>query len=205
MVPGRCGRRLRRCEQPERGSDDQGCESTAHVFKINSRSRVAWWREGPTQSVSPTQRPGDVPRGAHGSPVAGFADVIPHRALPASPHQQRSLLYRPLLGRDLATIWQQNWRYKPNAALVFVGEGGIVTALNWRVLSVAKTCFQYHEYGRRAGLKIRSSQEGAVQVPPSVLASVRTYVNVDAFAPVEVMSDSHRIRRPNLALPTRDQ
>ena len=33
-------------------------------------------------------------------------------------------------------------------------------ALDSQILSITATCFQYHEYGRSTGLKIRSSQEG---------------------------------------------
>ncbi len=44
-------------------------------------------------------------------------------------------------------------------------KGGDVTALNPRTLNVTATCFQYHDYGRRTGLKIRSSQEGVGSSP----------------------------------------
>jgi hypothetical protein len=70
---------------------------------------------------------------------------------------------RPL--SHLATIWQQDWQYQPNAAVMYVGKGGIVTALKRLALSVAPTCFQYHGIGRRTGLKIRSSQEGVGSSP----------------------------------------
>ncbi len=66
---------------------------------------------------------------------------------------------------ELATNWQQNWQYQPNAATMHVAHGGIVTLLKPMALSVAPTCFQYHEYGRRTGLKIRSSQEGVGSIP----------------------------------------
>ena len=63
---------------------------------------------------------------------------------------------------DLGTKWEQDWQYQPNAATMYVRQGSIVTALQSKPLSITATCFQYHEYGRRTGLKIRSSQEGVV-------------------------------------------
>ena len=44
-------------------------------------------------------------------------------------------------------------------------QGGDVRALDSQTLSATATCFQYHEYGRRTGLKIRSSQEGVGSSP----------------------------------------
>ena len=41
----------------------------------------------------------------------------------------------------------------------------IVTALQSNPLSITATCFQYHEYGRRPGLKIRSWQQGVGSSP----------------------------------------
>ena len=38
-------------------------------------------------------------------------------------------------------------------------------ALDSQTLSTTATCFQYHEDGRRTGLKIRSSQEGVGSSP----------------------------------------
>ena len=38
-------------------------------------------------------------------------------------------------------------------------------ALDSQTLSITATCFQCHGYGRRAGLKIRSSQEGVGSSP----------------------------------------
>ena len=38
-------------------------------------------------------------------------------------------------------------------------------ALDSQTLSTTATCFQYHDYGRRTGLKIRSSQEGVGSSP----------------------------------------
>ena len=70
---------------------------------------------------------------------------------------------RPL--SHLATIWQQDWQYQPNAAVMYVCKGGIVTALKRLALSVAPTCFQYHGIGRRTGLKIRSPQGGVGSSP----------------------------------------
>jgi PhnB protein len=69
----------------------------------------------------------------------------------------------------LATIWQQDWQYQPNAAVMYVGKGGIVTALKRLALSVAPTCFQYHEYGRRTGLKIRFVCQPLDRAPGPVL------------------------------------
>ena len=48
---------------------------------------------------------------------------------------------------------------------MYVRQGSIVTALQSKPLSITATCFQYHEYGRRTGLKIRSSQEGVGSSP----------------------------------------
>ena len=66
---------------------------------------------------------------------------------------------------DLGTKWEQDWQYQPNAATMYVRQGSIVTALQSKPLSITATCFQYHEYGRRTGLKIRSSQEGVGSSP----------------------------------------
>jgi hypothetical protein len=66
---------------------------------------------------------------------------------------------------DLGTKWEQDWQYQPNAASMYVRQGRIVTALQSKPLSITATCFQYHEYGRRTGLKIRSSQEGVGSSP----------------------------------------
>ena len=38
-------------------------------------------------------------------------------------------------------------------------------ALDSQTLSSTATCFQYHEYGRRTGLKIRSWQQGVGSSP----------------------------------------
>jgi hypothetical protein len=65
----------------------------------------------------------------------------------------------------LGTKWEQDWQYQPNAATMYVCEGSIVTALRSMPLSITATCFQYHEYGRRAGLKIRSPQGGVGSSP----------------------------------------
>ena len=46
-----------------------------------------------------------------------------------------------------------------------VRQGSIVTALQSKSLSITATCFQYHEYGRRTGLKIRSPQGGVGSSP----------------------------------------
>ena len=56
---------------------------------------------------------------------------------------------------ELGTKWEQDWQYQPNAATMYVRQGSIVTALQSKPLSITATCFQYHEYGRRTGLKIR--------------------------------------------------
>jgi hypothetical protein len=74
----------------------------------------------------------------------------------------------------VGTKWEQDWQYQPNAAKLYVRQGSIVTALQSKPLSITATCFQYHEFGRRTGLKIRSSQERVwVEVPPSVLSARR--------------------------------
>ena len=44
-------------------------------------------------------------------------------------------------------------------------KGGAVTACQKSTLIVSPTCFQRHADGRRAGLKIRSSQEGVGSSP----------------------------------------
>ena len=56
---------------------------------------------------------------------------------------------------NLGTKWEQYWRYQPNATTISEEQVSIVTGLKTKTLSIAATCFQYHEYGRRAGLKIR--------------------------------------------------
>jgi hypothetical protein len=48
---------------------------------------------------------------------------------------------------------------------MYVRQGSIVTALQSKPLSITATCFQYHEYGRRTGLKIQLAQRGPVQLP----------------------------------------
>jgi hypothetical protein len=75
---------------------------------------------------------------------------------------------------NLATIWQQHWRCQPNAAPMALAKSGDVTACHKANLTVSPTCFQRHVDGRRAGLKIRSSQEGVVQVQSSVLNLARS-------------------------------
>jgi hypothetical protein len=59
---------------------------------------------------------------------------------------------------DLGTKWEQYWQYQPNAVTMCLDQGGIVTALKPKPLSVTPTCFQYHVYGRSPGLKIRSQK-----------------------------------------------
>ena len=44
-------------------------------------------------------------------------------------------------------------------------QGGIVTALKPKPSRVTATCFQYHVYGRRTGLKIRSGNTRVVSSP----------------------------------------
>ena len=78
------------------------------------------------------------------------------RTAAALDHRELTRTLRLALWGVLATIWQQDWQYQPNVATMHFVHGGIVTGLNPTALSVATTCFQYHEYGRRAGLKIRS-------------------------------------------------
>ncbi len=57
---------------------------------------------------------------------------------------------------DLGTNWEQYWQYQPNATTMYVDQVSIVTVLKSKTLSITATCFQYHDYGRRTGLKIRS-------------------------------------------------
>ena len=66
-----------------------------------------------------------------------------------------SILQMEIHQADLGTKWEQDWQYQPNAATMYVRQGSIVTALQSKPLSITATCFQYHEYGRRTGLKIR--------------------------------------------------
>ncbi len=56
---------------------------------------------------------------------------------------------------NLGTNWEQYWRCQPNATTISEEQVSIVTGLQRKTLSIAATYFQYHEYGRRAGLKIR--------------------------------------------------
>jgi hypothetical protein len=60
-------------------------------------------------------------------------------------------------------------------------QGGDVLALDPQTLSITATCFQYHGYGRRAGLKIRysavmvaQSQRGTIGKPPPVRTQCRS-------------------------------
>ncbi len=66
---------------------------------------------------------------------------------------------------DLATNWQQDWQYQPDAAKMRKHRGGVVLALDSQTLSTSATCFECHGNGRRTGLKIRSSQEGVGSSP----------------------------------------
>jgi hypothetical protein len=70
---------------------------------------------------------------------------------------------------NLGTKWEQYWRYQPNATTISEGQASIVTGVKPKTFSIAATCFQYHEYGRRAGLKIR-----CVCHPPRCPRSVRS-------------------------------
>jgi hypothetical protein len=65
----------------------------------------------------------------------------------------------------LATKWQQDWQCQPDATTTYVRQGSILAAVKPRTLDITPTCFQYHGYGRRPGLKIRSSQEGVGSSP----------------------------------------
>ena len=58
---------------------------------------------------------------------------------------------------NLGTKWEHCWGYQPNATTISEEQVSIVTGLKTKTLSIAATCFQYHEYGRLPGLKIRSS------------------------------------------------
>ena len=46
---------------------------------------------------------------------------------------------------------------------MYVRLGSIVTALQSKPLRITASCFQYHKYGRRTGLKIRSCAGGIDQ------------------------------------------
>ena len=80
-----------------------------------------------------------------------------HRDLTRTPRVALSGHFGNKMGTGLATSAQ--CRYNVRAS------GSIVTALQSKPLSITATCFQYHEYGRRTGLKIRSSQEGVGSGP----------------------------------------
>ena len=56
-------------------------------------------------------------------------------------------------------------RNSPHAATMRNHQGGDVRALDSQTSSTTATSFQYHEYGRRTGLKIRSSQGGVGSSP----------------------------------------
>jgi hypothetical protein len=88
-------------------------------------------------------------------------------------------LSRVLLPRASAwTSWQQNGnnigRVNPTWLQCCWQKGGDVTVYRTSNLTVSPTCFQRNVDGRRAGLKIRSSQEGVVQVQSSVLNLARS-------------------------------
>ena len=98
--------------------------------------------------------------------------------LPATSRVSRSPTTKPVrasIRTALATIWQQDWQYQPNAATMYVVHAGIVTGSKSTALSVATTCFQRHADGRSTGLKIRGVTPVWVQVPPSVLAPVTRF------------------------------
>jgi hypothetical protein len=61
---------------------------------------------------------------------------------------------------ELGTKWEQDWQYQPNAPTKYVRQGSFVTASQSKPSGITATCFQYHGDGRRAGLKIRSWQQG---------------------------------------------
>ena len=65
----------------------------------------------------------------------------------------------------LATIWQQYWPCHPNATTMSKRCSRDVSSLKTRSFYVIPTCCQCHAHGRRAGLKIRSSQEGVGSSP----------------------------------------
>jgi len=100
--------------------------------------------------------------------VAHVAEVMVNRP------SRRSRSSAARLSRRLLTwCWRrlrpaapkQYWQYQTDATPMYVAQGGIVTVLKTRTLSVTATCFQYHGSGRRPGLKIRSSQEGVGSSP----------------------------------------
>jgi hypothetical protein len=69
---------------------------------------------------------------------------------------------------DLGTKWEQDWEYQPNAATMYVCQGRIVTASRSKHLSITAKCFQYQEFGRRTGLKIRCLPTAAWFTPTGV-------------------------------------
>ena len=73
------------------------------------------------------------------------------------------------LGRDLRQFWQQFGNNIGNVSPTWLQccwqKSGDVTACHTSNLTVNPTCFQRHADGRRAGLKIRSSQEGVGSSP----------------------------------------
>ncbi len=71
----------------------------------------------------------------------------------------------PQFGRQLGTNCEQHWQRQPHAATMRKHQGGDVRALDLQTSSTTATCFQCHDYGRRTGLKIRSSQEGVGSSP----------------------------------------
>ena len=86
----------------------------------------------------------------------GFTGVIRHRPRRVSPSPMIKPEPASIRG-ELGTNWQQYWQRQPNAATMRKDQGGDVLALDSQTLSITATCFQYHDFGRRPGLKIRSS------------------------------------------------
>jgi hypothetical protein len=66
---------------------------------------------------------------------------------------------------NLGTNWEQDRPHQTNATTISEEKASVVTGLKPKPLSIAATCFQYHYYGRRTGLKIRSAQEGVGSSP----------------------------------------
>ena len=99
------------------------------------------------------------------------ASASDRRASAAAEQITPTSLYRPLFGRELGTNWEQHRQHQHHTATMRKHQGGAVLALDSQTLSTTATCFQYHDYGRRAGLKIWSSQGGA--------GSSRTVANAD--------------------------
>ena len=61
--------------------------------------------------------------------------------------------------------WQQHWPCHPNVSTMRKRQSHDVSRSETSPFYVIPTCYQCHAHGRRAGLKIRSSQEGVGSSP----------------------------------------